>query len=49
MGLMNGKVRHIKVTLKPVGDGCNLVCEHCFVAGEPRKVIRKGMKKVGLV
>ena len=37
---MNGKVRRIKVTLKPVGDGCNLVCEHCFVAGEPSRVRR---------
>lgn len=31
------KQEHFKITLKPAGDGCNLACEHCFVAGEPRK------------
>jgi len=33
-------VGKIKVTIKPVGDGCNLACEHCYVAGEPKKVKR---------
>jgi len=30
--------RKLDITLKPVGDGCNLQCSHCFVAGEPQKI-----------
>jgi len=34
---MTQKVRAFTLTLKPAGDGCNLACTHCYVAGEPKK------------